>query len=99
MGADVLADMPSRYQGNEPELQSAMMNVVRETLSPELLNRIDESIIFNRLQRDHMDKIATINLKEIGERLKNNQNMTLNISKNAKDYIAEKGYDYRYGAR
>ena len=34
------------------------MDVVRHTLSPELLNRIDETVVFNRLQREHMDKIA-----------------------------------------
>ncbi len=38
--------------------QDAIMDVVRHTLSPELLNRIDETVVFNRLQRVHMDKIA-----------------------------------------
>jgi ATP-dependent Clp protease ATP-binding subunit ClpA len=58
IGADVVANLPDDYRGNEPEVQSAMMDILRKTLSPELLNRIDESIIFNRLQRQHMDKIA-----------------------------------------
>ena len=51
MGAQVLASFSDDYCGNEPEVQNAMMDVVRSTLRPELLNRIDESIIFNRLQR------------------------------------------------
>ena len=38
--------------------QDAIMDIVRHTLSPELLNRIDETVVFNRLQREHMDKIA-----------------------------------------
>jgi ATP-dependent Clp protease ATP-binding subunit ClpB len=99
MGAQVLADLPAHYQGNEPEVQGAMMDVVRKTLSPELLNRIDEKIIFNRLQREHMDKIATIGLHEINERLQSGQNMTLDVSNTAKLCLAEKGYDFRYGAR
>eukprot|EP01083_Nonionella_stella_P203957 743841_1 len=99
MGAQVVANLPEHFRGNEPEVQDAMMDVVRKTLSPELLNRIDESVIFNRLQREHMDKIADIGLREIAERLENGQNMVLDISSNAKSSIAEKGYDIRYGAR
>jgi len=99
MGAEVLANLPGHFTGNEVEVQKSMMEVVRKTLSPELLNRIDESIIFNRLQRDHMDKIASIGLQEINERLQNSQNMILDVSTAAKDCLAERGYDFRYGAR
>ena len=99
IGAEVLANLPAQYQGNEPEVQTAMMEVVRKTLSPELLNRIDENIIFNRLQRDHMDKIASINLNLINGRLQSSQNMNLDVSNIAKECLAEKGYDFRYGAR
>eukprot|EP00557_Chaetoceros_sp_GSL56_P005645 CAMPEP_0176498232 /NCGR_PEP_ID=MMETSP0200_2-20121128/12200_1 /TAXON_ID=947934 /ORGANISM="Chaetoceros sp., Strain GSL56" /LENGTH=833 /DNA_ID=CAMNT_0017896403 /DNA_START=264 /DNA_END=2765 /DNA_ORIENTATION=- len=99
IGAEVLANLPDDYRGNEPEVHSAMMDILRKTLSPELLNRIDESIIFNRLQRQHMDKIAEIGLNEIALRLDSGQNMTLDTSDAAKDCIAEKGYDIRYGAR
>ena len=99
MGAEVLANLPAHYQGNEPDVQAAMMDVVRKTLSPELLNRIDESIIFNRLQREHMDKICSIGLDDINTRLENGQNMSLDVSKSAKDCLSERGYDFRYGAR
>lgn len=99
MGAEVLANLPAHYQGNEPDVQIAMMDVVRKTLSPELLNRIDESIIFNRLQREHMDKIASIGLRDINERLQSSQNMSLDVSEAAKECLAERGYDFRYGAR
>ena len=73
--------------------------LTRHTLSPELLNRIDETVVFNRLQREHMDKIAEINLKDIADRLADGQNMTLDVSPVAVDCIAERGYDVRYGAR
>lgn len=99
IGAEVLANLPSHVSGSEPEVQQGMMDVVRKTLSPELLNRIDESIIFNRLQREHMDEIASISLTDIGERLQSEQNMTLDVSSEAKQFLAEKGYDFRYGAR
>jgi ATP-dependent Clp protease ATP-binding subunit ClpB len=99
IGASVIADLPPELTGNEPTVREALMEVVRGTLSPELLNRIDETVIFNRLQRENMGQIANIHLDEIAKRLEGNQNMTLNVSEVALDCIAEKGYDVRYGAR
>jgi len=75
------------------------MNVVRHTLSPELLNRIDETVCFNRLQREHMDTIAKIGLKDIESRLESELNMSLDVSPLALDCLASRGYDVRYGAR
>mmetsp|Transcript_17751 Transcript_17751/g.35677 ORF Transcript_17751/g.35677 Transcript_17751/m.35677 type:complete len:689 (-) Transcript_17751:376-2442(-) len=99
MGAEVLAQMPEHYRGSEPEVHSSIMDVVRHTLSPELLNRIDETVLFNRLQRENMDRIAEIGLEDIAERLEKGQNMTLDVSPTAVDCLANKGYDVRYGAR
>lgn len=99
IGADVIAQLPSHMKGNEPEAHGAIMDVVRHTLSPELLNRIDETIVFNRLQREHMDRITQLGLNEITRRLENGQNMTLDISKLSIDCLADNGYDARYGAR
>jgi ATP-dependent Clp protease ATP-binding subunit ClpB len=75
------------------------MEVVRSTLTPELLNRIDETVIYNRLQREHMDRIADIGIQEIADRLEEAHSMTLDVSSTAKDVLAELGYDVRYGAR
>ena len=69
MGAPIIAEMPSHMKGSEPEVAESIMAVVRHTLSPELLNRIDETVVFNRLQREHMDQITEIQLKEITKRL------------------------------
>jgi len=99
LGAHVLADLPSHYRGTEPEVQENIMEVVRHTLSPELLNRIDETMIFNRLQRENMDRIAEIGVKDIAKRLEDGQNMTLDVSGPAMDCIADHGFDVRYGAR
>lgn len=75
------------------------MEVVRHALSPELLNRIDDMVVFNRLQREDMDRIAEMGIQEIADRLERGQNMTLDVSPTAVDCIAERGYDVRYGAR
>lgn len=99
MGASVIADLPPELTGSEPHVRDALMEVVRGTLSPELLNRIDETVVFSRLQRENMGDIAAIHLDEIAKRLMNGQNMTLDVSEIALGCIAEKGYDVRYGAR
>ncbi|GAX28284.1 hypothetical protein FisN_27Hh065 [Fistulifera solaris] len=99
MGAQTLAGLPDSVQSTDPSVQEAIMQVVRGTLSPELLNRMDEVVIYNRLQRDNMNAILDMNLTQITERLENNQNMQLHISENAKNALAEMGYDIRYGAR
>ena len=99
MGAQVIAELPQQLLGSEPEVQEAIMDVVRGTLSPELLNRIDETVVFNRLQRDHMDQIADINIADIAKRLEKNQDMTMEVSDPAKACVAEHGFDVRYGAR
>ena len=99
LGAHVLADLPSHFKGTEPEVAANIMEVVRHTISPELLNRIDETIIFNRLQRENMDRITEIGVHEIARRLEDGQNMTLDVSKSAMSCLAEKGFDVRYGAR
>lgn len=99
MGAEVLANMPDTMTGSEPEVQNAVMEVVRHTLSPELLNRIDEVCHFNRLQREHMDRIAEIGIDDIAQRLEKGQNMELDVTPEAINCLANKGYDVRYGAR
>lgn len=99
LGAQVISELPEHFKGSEPQVQEQIMDVVRHTLSPELLNRVDDTIIFNRLQRENMDTIATMGIREIASRLEDGQNMTLDVSENAKAVLAERGYDVRYGAR
>merc|ERR1712070_370322 len=99
MGAQVISELPSHLKGNEPSVKESIVDVVRKTLSPELLNRIDETVVFNRLQREHMDQIAEINIEQIAERLDKNQDMALEVTEAARACIAERGFDVRYGAR
>jgi C-terminal, D2-small domain, of ClpB protein len=76
-----------------------ILELVRPHLSPELWNRIDETVVFNRLQRENMDTITEMGLKRIAERLHESQSMTLDVSSTAKSVLSEMGYDIRYGAR
>ncbi|KAL7581388.1 hypothetical protein ACA910_021978 [Epithemia clementina (nom. ined.)] len=99
MGAQLISELPPHLRGSEPEVQEQILNHVRPMLSPELWNRIDNTIIFNRLQREDMDSIVNIRIKEIMDRLEDQNNMVLDISNTAKDVLSEMGYDVRYGAR
>ena len=75
------------------------MDAVRATLSPELLNRIDENVVFSRLQREHLDRITEVQLGRIGERLQSTHGMHFDVSRGAVQEIGDLGYDPRYGAR
>jgi len=100
LGAKILAELPPQMLGSEPHVvQNVMDNAVRKQLSPELINRIDEIVVFNRLQREYMDQIADMGIDEIKHRLHDGQNMELEVSQAAKVCLAERGYDVRYGAR
>lgn len=99
LGSNVIADLPPELTGSEATVTDAIMQVVRSTLSPELLNRIDETVVFNRLMRENMATIAQIRLDEISKRLLEGQNMTLDVSDLALECMSEQGYDIRYGAR
>ncbi|WP_374305719.1 ATP-dependent chaperone ClpB [Methylocella sp.] len=79
-------------------VQSEVMQVVRAHFRPEFLNRIDEIILFHRLRRQDMGAIVDIQLKRI-DRLLEDRKITLELSPQARDWLAEKGYDPAYGAR
>lgn len=99
LGAQIMADLPDHLLGSEAKVKAQIMDIVRHTLSPELLNRIDDHLVFNRLQREDMDIIAEMGLQDVAQRLESGQNMGLDVSRAAKSVIAEMGYDIRYGAR
>ncbi|HHV60579.1 MAG TPA: ATP-dependent Clp protease ATP-binding subunit [Clostridiaceae bacterium] len=78
--------------------ESRIMDVLKETFRPEFLNRIDEIIIFNELKREELLKIVDIMIKEITDEIEE-KGFKLNITQSARDFILEKGYDPKYGAR
>ncbi len=73
-------------------------NALKDTFRPEFLNRVDEIIIFDSLTKDQLLKIVDLMLEDTKNALKNKL-ITLEVSLSAKEYLLEKGTDYKYGAR
>jgi ATP-dependent Clp protease ATP-binding subunit ClpC len=73
-------------------------NALKKAFAPEFLNRIDDVIVFNALEKHDIDKIIDIEMDKLYARVKE-LGYTLQLSEQAKDYIAEKGFDKQFGAR
>ena len=73
-------------------------NALKKAFAPEFLNRIDDVVVFNALEKDDIDKIIDIEMDKLYLRIKD-LGYTLTLSEKAKDYIAEKGFDRQFGAR
>ncbi|WP_336762276.1 ATP-dependent chaperone ClpB [Asaia sp. VD9] len=96
LGSDILAQQPD---GESTALvQAQVMAVVRSHFRPEFLNRLDEIVLFSRLQRADMNRIVSIQLKRLRELLADRK-ITLDLDQAADDWLAESGYDPVYGAR
>lgn len=87
-----------KTEGSEEAVQGQMMDLLQDEFKPEFLNRIDDIIIFHGLAEDHLSKIVDFQLTHVAERLKE-KNITLNVSDQAKSWLAKKGFDPLYGAR
>jgi ATP-dependent Clp protease ATP-binding subunit ClpC len=86
-------------QDNQDENNKAIIDkALKRTFSPEFLNRIDDIIIFNSLNKENIFQIIDILMKGVMKRLVN-LGFTLELSSEAKDFIADKGYDSQFGAR
>ena len=79
-------------------VQRAVMDEVRRAFRPEFLNRLDEVVVFNRLDRDQIRTIVDIQLGRFASRLVR-RDLSLEVTDRAKDYLAEVGWDPQYGAR
>ena len=82
----------------EESLRDRITAALKERFKPEFLNRVDETIIFNPLRRDVIEKIVDIQLAEVMKKLKEKE-IDVVIKPSVRDYIVEKGYDPDYGAR
>ena len=78
--------------------KSVIENALKKAFAPEFLNRIDDVIVFNHLEREDIHKIIDIELIKLFKRIKD-IGYDLKLSGKAKDYIADKGFDKQYGAR
>jgi len=79
-------------------VRDQVMGAVRASFRPEFLNRIDEIVLFHRLRRDQMAAIVDIQIAELKARLAERK-IALELGEDARQWIAEKGYDPAYGAR
>ena len=96
LGAQALSQLPDG--GDASDAKRDVMDAVRAHFRPEFLNRLDETIIFDRLARDDMAGIVTIQLRRLAERLAS-RNITLDLDDGALKWLADEGYDPVFGAR
>ena len=80
------------------EIKAGAMNELKKLLSPELINRIDDVIVFDALSKKEVSKILDIQLAELGDRLAE-RGLTISLKPKAKEYLIENGYNPAMGAR
>lgn len=88
----------ARIQNQEENNKAVIEKALKRTFSPEFLNRIDDVIIFNSLSKENIHEIINILMKGVTKRL-GNLGFSLELTDEAKDFIADKGYDVQFGAR
>jgi ATP-dependent Clp protease ATP-binding subunit ClpB len=98
LGADILTGTNIDSDNVTLEQKKGIMDIIQRSYAPEFLNRIDEFIIFNKLSKTALRDIVDIRVRELQARL-DDRRMVLDISPEVKDWLCEKGYDPRYGAR
>ncbi|PYY50998.1 ATP-dependent Clp protease ATP-binding subunit [Curtobacterium sp. MCBD17_023] len=82
----------------EEDLRNRVMGRLRESMRPEFINRIDEIVLFRKLERGQLRSIVSLLLQDTASRLAA-QGMVLSVSESATDWLAEHGYEPEYGAR
>ncbi|MCL5105464.1 MAG: ATP-dependent chaperone ClpB [Armatimonadetes bacterium] len=85
-------------KAQEDEIRRIVMDALRAHFRPELLNRIDEIIVFNALSEDHIKRIVEIQLRQLRQRLAGKR-LEIELTDAAKDVLAKEGYDPTFGAR
>lgn len=93
IGGDILAG-----EGNSEQQEAGVMEALRSHFRPEFLNRVDETVLFQRLGRKELQRIVRLQLERVEARLCR-KGLSLRISKESEDFLAEEGYDPIYGAR
>ncbi|GAA3703360.1 ATP-dependent Clp protease ATP-binding subunit [Nonomuraea antimicrobica] len=94
IGAQLILD----FSGDPQQLEDRLMDLLRHSLRPELLNRIDETIVFRRLERDQLRQIVDLLLERTRQRLRG-QDVALTVTDEAKDWLVGRGYQPEFGAR
>ncbi len=97
-GAGVGFATASRIENEDEANKAVIEKALKKTFSPEFLNRIDDVIIFNSLTKENIFNIIDILMKGVTKRLAN-LGFSLELTENAKSFLADKGYDAQFGAR
>jgi len=97
-GAGVGFATSSRVQNEDEANKAIIEKALKRTFSPEFLNRIDDVVIFNSLSKENIFEIIDILMKGVMKRL-TNLGFTLELTEDAKSFLADKGYDVQFGAR
>jgi ATP-dependent Clp protease ATP-binding subunit ClpC len=97
-GAGVGFATQAKVGAEDENTKSVIEKALKRTFSPEFLNRIDDVIIFNSLTKEHIYTIIDITMKSVLKRLEN-LGFSLELTDEAKGFLAEKGYDQQFGAR
>jgi ATP-dependent Clp protease ATP-binding subunit ClpB len=95
LGSQIIQDMANR---SFEEVQRAVLGVLRDHFRPEFLNRVDEIIVFKPLTREQLNQIVEIQLQGLEQRL-HDRGIRLEVADEAKQLLAERGWDPVYGAR
>ncbi len=88
----------ARKENADEQMKSTIQSALRKAFSPEFLNRLDDVIIFNSLERTDIHRIIDLSLAKVFERI-NTLGYKVSLTEKAKDFLANKGYDQQYGAR
>jgi ATP-dependent Clp protease ATP-binding subunit ClpB len=103
LGSDMIRDRMEKFNNNLPDneeekLRKDIFNLLRKSMRPEFLNRVDEIVMFKPLTLDEIREIVVIQLDRVRLML-SDQNVTIEVSESAVNWIAEKGFDPQSGAR
>ncbi len=88
----------AKQEGMDDIMKSTIQSALKKAFSPEFLNRLDDVVVFNSLNKEHIFKIIDISLGKLFRRI-TELGYKIELTEKAKDFLAEKGYDQQYGAR
>jgi ATP-dependent Clp protease ATP-binding subunit ClpC len=104
IGAETLKKQGSiGFKSQEEEvtyqsMKSRLLEEVKKVFKPEFLNRVDDTIVFRPLTKEDLEKIIELEIKDVESRLKD-QSILIDLTKEAKDFLVERGFDKVFGAR
>ncbi|MCX2742955.1 ATP-dependent Clp protease ATP-binding subunit [Mangrovivirga sp. M17] len=97
-GAGIGFSTKKKEESMDEIMKSTIQSALKKAFSPEFLNRLDDVIVFNSLEREHIHKIIDISLEKLFSRIKD-LGYDVELTDAAKDFLSNKGYDPQYGAR